>query len=49
MADYIYTMFGCGCDPECVCMLCELKAADCKHAGCQNCDKITGHLGCQNK
>ena len=43
---YPYIIFGCGCNPRCVCNLCGIKAVDCRHAECQKCDKIAGHLGC---
>ena len=46
---YPYINFGCGCNHLCVCNLCGIKAIDCRHAECQKCDKIAGHLGCQNK
>jgi hypothetical protein len=49
MANYPYVIFGCDCNPKCVCMLCGVKAADCKYANCKDCDKIEGHKGCQNK
>ena len=49
MVSYPYIIFGCNCNPRCVCSLCNLKAIDCRHAECIKCDKIAGHLGCQNK
>ena len=48
MASYPYIIFGCNCNPECVCMLCGIKAGDCSHAKCVSCNKIDGHKGCQN-
>ena len=47
MEKYIYIPFGCDCNPKCVCMLCGIKAIDCKYAGCKDCDKITGYKGCR--
>ena len=49
MANYPYLILGRDCSLKCVCVLCGIKAAECKYAGCQNCDKITGHRGCQNE
>ena len=49
MMDYSYIIFGCSCNPKCVCMLCAKKANECKYAKCKDCDKVNGHLGCQYK
>ncbi len=43
-----YLIFGCDCNPRCVCMLCAKIASLCAYAGCKDCDKV-GHKGCQIK
>lgn len=48
MAEFIYRVFGCDYNLLCVCVLCGKKAIECEHAGCKDCDKVTGHKGCMN-
>lgn len=49
VANYPYRIFGCSCNSQCVCMLCGKIAEECVYAGCEQCDKMTGHRGCQNR